>query len=221
MFAWLVCVVVAVAAAVVLARMPAARWQWLYLFVACVLGTAVCVMATFPAERLHVPEYVLMAVLVSRALHTCRTGRTFWTLVICLLLGIVDEVMQGILPARFFDVRDIMGNGMAALAGVFAWRAFGGAADWSVPHFGDCSLVFLQTGLMLPLLVAMGAGPVPDAGRLAWMPRWQAVLLMCWAMVHVVVACRKATDGPRAALLTISVAQGLVAAAVLLGIPFV
>ncbi len=221
MFTWLAGMLMAVTAVVMLARMPAGRQQWFYLFAACVLGAIVCAMATFPAERLHVPEYMLMAVFVSRALYTCRAGRAFWALVICSLLGVLDEVMQGLIPARFFDVRDIVANGMAALAGVFAWRAFGGTADWSVPRSADCLLVFLQAGLLLLLVMALSASPVPDAGRLAWMPRWQAVLLMLWATVHGVVAFGKPADGPRVALLAASAAQGFVAAAVLLGIPFV
>jgi hypothetical protein len=74
----------------------------------------------FPAERLHVAEYSLLALLA----HGCLESRfkNAWVypaaLGYCLLVGCLDEGTQYFLPNRVFEFRDLFVNWLASLLAV-------------------------------------------------------------------------------------------------------
>ena len=74
---------------------------------------------TIPAKRFHFVEYAPLAVLVFDALRFhCRTRYHYvWTMVVVTLVGLGDEVIQGILPNRYFGINEVVTN---ATAGLFA-----------------------------------------------------------------------------------------------------
>lgn len=93
--------------------------------VALVYGAAFLRMEN-PAERTHLIEYGIVAVLIHQALlERARNGGSVpkpaaLAVALTALLGTLDECIQALLPARVFDVRDI---GFNALAGFMAVAA--------------------------------------------------------------------------------------------------
>ncbi len=74
---------------------------------------------TIPAKRFHFVEYAPLAVLVFDALRFhCRDRYHYvWAMAVVALVGLGDEVIQGILPNRYFGINEVVTN---ATAGLFA-----------------------------------------------------------------------------------------------------
>ncbi len=87
-----------------------------------------------PIERSHLFEYSLLAILIHEALaERSRASRTMGrpglvAFVAASLIGVVDEVVQVIIPSRVFDPIDIGFNIFAAFMGV----SVTGAIGWAV-----------------------------------------------------------------------------------------
>ena len=94
------------------------------------MGGALCLFALllpdgqFPVKRVHVVEYMLLACLVrytmSWRLH--GTALLFFSVLVTVLFGIHDELLQGIHPSRTYGLRDILVNSVAAVGGGFIWH---------------------------------------------------------------------------------------------------
>ncbi len=76
-----------------------------------------------PEERTHLVEYGVLGVLIYEALRErAAQGRqvpapALLAILVASLLGLLDEIVQAVLPNRVFDVRDILFNlGSAAVA---------------------------------------------------------------------------------------------------------
>jgi len=80
------------------------------------------------AERFDLLLYGILSVIVFWALklHAKRSRIYLYTIILAFLLGAIDEFIQGILPMRVFDVRDIFMNwlssGMGELFIIFVLR---------------------------------------------------------------------------------------------------
>ncbi len=74
-----------------------------------------------PNKHIHIPEYVILAWLVYAVLSREYDGNGILILVfLCTsLLGVVDELEQGIHPGRTYGWIDMAVNGSSALIGVF------------------------------------------------------------------------------------------------------
>ena len=81
--------------------------------------TSIYKVCLVPVERLHFVEYGVLAFLISKAMRGRVTGLRFYAYSAAWvhLVSFVDEVLQGVLPTRYFDERDIMVN---AASGVLA-----------------------------------------------------------------------------------------------------
>ena len=75
--------------------------------------------AKFPAEKVHIAEYGLLGVLLYNALKIDfdRFGNKLYIIgmIACSAIGALDEVIQLILPNRYFDWRDIFMNGLCGM----------------------------------------------------------------------------------------------------------
>ncbi|MBT4612383.1 MAG: VanZ family protein [Gemmatimonadetes bacterium] len=83
----------------------------------------------FPAERLHLLEYGMMAVLVHRALTADRDSRLAdhgLALGLTILIGFGDETIQWILPQRFFELKDVGLNAVSGILGLALARLVAG-----------------------------------------------------------------------------------------------
>lgn len=76
----------------------------------------------FPAERLHLMEYGLLAYLFYRALRNDFPSKKAYVLgfLFASVFGFFDEAIQYVLPNRVFEIRDVMTNVMAAGLGLLA-----------------------------------------------------------------------------------------------------
>jgi len=83
-------------------------------------------LSSFPVERAHLLEYGLLGFLVFRTLEgRHETWRLyFYSFVIVLMIGFFDEVLQGILPGRYYDVRDIGLNVVSGALGIASFALF-------------------------------------------------------------------------------------------------
>jgi len=75
-----------------------------------------------PEERIHFFEYALLGFLFADACFSTfveEKKKILFALLISISAGIVDELLQGILPTRYFDWRDILFNAVAGTGGVF------------------------------------------------------------------------------------------------------
>lgn len=72
-----------------------------------------------PIKRIHVAEYIVLSFLVRATLSHRLQGvqLTLFTVLVTLLLGIHDEMLQGLHPQRYYGWRDIIVNGTAGLSG--------------------------------------------------------------------------------------------------------
>jgi len=88
-----------------------------------------------PNKHIHIPEYVLLAWLVYAALYRDYRGSGIFILVfVCTsMLGLVDELEQGIHPGRFYGLSDMLVNTSSALIGVFTILGLRkhSASDWN------------------------------------------------------------------------------------------
>ncbi len=118
--------VVATIAVVGLSKRPGRREIWVAVGVAAAYAMVLVRMGVGPAERTHLFEYGLVAVLIYGALsERRRNGRrvpapAVVAVVITTLLGILDEGIQWLLPNRAFDIQDMGFNALAALMAVVA-----------------------------------------------------------------------------------------------------
>ena len=76
-------------------------------------------LAKLPAEKIHVAEYGLLGILFYNALKIDfdRFGKRLYIYGIlgCSIAGFVDEIIQLILPNRYFAWSDVIINGTCAI----------------------------------------------------------------------------------------------------------
>lgn len=102
---------------------------WVRAGVAAVYGMVLVRMGTDGAERTHLFEYGLVALLIHEALvERSRGGRSvpyppLAAVIAAALLGWLDELLQDVVPGRVYDLRDVAFNAGAAVMAVAASRA--------------------------------------------------------------------------------------------------
>ena len=110
-----------------------ARNPWTYLafgFLALIYALLLWKLSRAPAERIHLLEYGLIGILAHRAVghHADEPGRTLLAILVTLNIGLVDELVQGLLPTRYYDTIDILVNTASGMLGV-ASAMLAGRAD--------------------------------------------------------------------------------------------
>lgn len=97
------------------------RWHWPSLGLAILFAALGLWLAdpAFPAKRVHVAEYALLALVLRRALLPWLGGPqlTLIAAMAAALFGFHDEMLQGLLPERTFGLSDIAVDCLGALAG--------------------------------------------------------------------------------------------------------
>lgn len=109
------------------------RVRWVATGVAVAYGMVLVRLGLGPAERTHLFEYGLVALLVHAALlERRRHGRrapnpALTAFVTASAIGVLDEAAQWFIPGRVFDLRDVAFNVGAAAAAISASVAIGAA----------------------------------------------------------------------------------------------
>jgi len=127
----------------------------------------------FPAKRVHVPEYLVLALILRKAAsyHVEGRGLLVYTVLLALLLGMHDELIQGLHPDRTYGVMDMVVNGAAGLAGALVGHGLGlfNGSSPAVPppqdRPGDILRPLFVTGGVVLLL---GALPAFRDGFIPW-----------------------------------------------------
>ncbi|UEM21794.1 VanZ family protein [Skermanella mucosa] len=93
----------------------------------------------FPAKRIHVPQYLLLALVLRRALsdHVGGAALTGTAVLFALLFGIHDEMLQGLHPNRTYGLRDMAVNGVSGAAGALLAAGIGLWTGPAVPFRPD------------------------------------------------------------------------------------
>ncbi len=92
----------------------------LYLLPAALIAYAIMRLEPNPNKHIHIPQYTLMAWLLLAALSRDYKGKGLLILIFILssLLGVVDELEQGVHPARFYGWSDMLVNSSSSIIGV-------------------------------------------------------------------------------------------------------
>ena len=93
---------------------------------AMVLGLSI------PEERVHFVEYGVLALLARYALasHLPPARQYPGALLLATVAGWLDEVIQGLLPDRVYDLRDVVVNSVAALLALAGDEALHNRLGW-------------------------------------------------------------------------------------------
>lgn len=80
-----------------------------------------------PIKRIHVVEYLLLALVVRHTMSFRLQGLPllFFSMCFTAILGIHDEFLQGLHPSRTYGIRDIMVNTLGGCGGALIWHGFG------------------------------------------------------------------------------------------------
>lgn len=72
-----------------------------------------------PIKRIHVAEYIILSFAVRYVLSHRLTGAglTVFTILVTILYGVHDEMLQGLHSLRYYGWRDVIVNGMAGFSG--------------------------------------------------------------------------------------------------------
>ncbi|MBW1842322.1 MAG: VanZ family protein [Deltaproteobacteria bacterium] len=95
--------------------------QYYFLLIPCVIIVlAVLYFEPNPNKHIHIPEYIVMSWLLYEALSIDYTGKGifFLTFVCAAMLGIVDELAQGVYPERYFGGIDMGINSASSIIGI-------------------------------------------------------------------------------------------------------
>ncbi len=104
-------------------------WKFISLFILFASYFFMAQHLSSPEEEVHFLEYGLVGILFIRALrfHFDSYWKTFFTaLLLASLAGWIDELIQGLLPNRHYDVKDIVLNAVSALLGLCIFTLFQG-----------------------------------------------------------------------------------------------
>lgn len=96
-------------------RYSVSQYLW-FSFICCLYGLIIYILE-LPEEQVHFIEYGILSALVYVAITHDINNRSIYFLssLIVFVFGTGDEVIQWILPNRFFDIRDIVMNGIAGI----------------------------------------------------------------------------------------------------------
>jgi len=83
--------------------------------------------AAVSSKRTHVAEYMFLAIIERRAFSFHHTGIVLmiWTALMTALLGVHDEILQGLHVQRYYGLRDMVVNAFGALSGTALGHALG------------------------------------------------------------------------------------------------
>lgn len=116
----------------------------------------------FPAKRIHVPQYILLALVVRRGLarHLDGPGLLVMTVLAGALFGFHDELLQGLHPRRTFGLPDLEVNAIGSLAGGLIGHGLGlfrrpAAEGGGWPHATRLVAVLMGGTALYPLLVTL------------------------------------------------------------------
>ena len=76
-----------------------------------------------PVEKVHILEYGVLGWFIARDLIKVKRKNMGIILacIFCIVVGVLDELFQAVLPYRVFDLRDIVFNGLGGAWGIILY----------------------------------------------------------------------------------------------------
>ena len=138
-------------------------WQFRsFLLPVMLIVSGVVLLQSNPIKYIHIPEYALLFILVWLAFGNQRHSRSAllsaWFCVV--LLGITDELHQGLHPERYYGWKDMVVNAAGGLVGLLWVKTYwtnSPAAEPFKPHWSITAIgcVFLVLIASLAILLAV------------------------------------------------------------------
>ena len=102
----------------------------------------------FPVKRIHVAQYAALSLVARFAMSAVLKGMPllFYSVCFTAVLGIHDEFLQGLHPARTYGLPDMTVNALGSLGGGLVWHGLGlfaPAGDSGGPASGRTDRLFL------------------------------------------------------------------------------
>ena len=93
----------------------------LYLLPGGVIAFIIMTVEPNPNKHIHIPQYTLMTWLLYAVLSKDISGKSLFILIhlYASMLGVVDELEQGVHPARFYGWSDMIVNTSSSVIGIF------------------------------------------------------------------------------------------------------
>lgn len=84
-----------------------------------IVGLGLAWLVKLPEEKLHILEYAVLGWFAGRDLSRRRGGiqGVLRGSLACAAVGLLDELIQGLLPFRFFNFRDLIFNALGGFLG--------------------------------------------------------------------------------------------------------
>jgi hypothetical protein len=97
-----------------------------------IIGIVICLVALIipdpeaPVKRIHVIEYMMLSLLIRYTMSVRLQGISLlvYSILFSSLLGVHDELLQGLHPLRTYGSRDILVNALGSTGGGFIWHGF-------------------------------------------------------------------------------------------------
>lgn len=179
-------------------------WRWLAATVVAVMIGLASTDPTFPAKRIHVPQYFFLACVLSLSIRA--RDRTPWTLFFVFLAtalyGVHDEFLQGLHLSRTFGFRDMITNTCGAAAGTFLIRSlkFGKAQASSPPSEYDRPSPWVFVALFVTILGIVQYVMASIGFRFGLVPYWTVLPLLAGVLALSIAAERCSDQADRNAL---------------------
>jgi hypothetical protein len=164
----------------------------IYLIPSAAIALAIIKSEPNPNKHIHIPEYILMAWLLYLVLSKRYSGKGLFLLVFLCgsMLGVVDELQQGLHPKRFYGWTDMSINSASTVIGILTIVGLvrpreGDTESWELTintHLFKAYRWLLAFGFAGAILQCMYLFQVQSAETFEgiypqWLLVWQAVFL--------------------------------------------
>jgi hypothetical protein len=164
----------------------------IYLIPSAAIALAIIMNEPNPNKHIHIPEYILMAWLLYLVISKGYSGKGLFLLVFLCgsMLGVVDELQQGLHPKRFYGWIDMSINSASTVIGILTIvglvRSPGGDTEtweWTkYSHMFRTYLWFLAFGIAGAILQCIYLFQVQSTETFVgiypqWLLGWQAIFL--------------------------------------------
>lgn len=112
-----ICAAAAIALIIIWFRKRPTLWSSTWLVIVFILSGVVSYMMVCANEIIHLVEYAILGYLFAAV----PAVGVIWSLVIASGIGILDEVIQFLLPNRYFELRDVAMNIVSVVVGVIIY----------------------------------------------------------------------------------------------------
>ena len=180
-------------------------WSYIIIVPCLAIYLYIKTLQPYPNKHIHIPEYAILAWLVYWAASIDYEGRGILLLVfVCSsLLGCVDEILQGIHPARFYGWKDMLINTLSVAIGISTIIGLKDTRsdnwNWIYYFKRKNSLVFnillgaSGSAFTLYYLFHLTQANATEFYYPSWLVLWNClfVIISCWNLVRETLAQNK------------------------------